>query len=446
MTASLAIPLSDIADCFESVVPAIVATLDAQGQPNVTYLSQVYLVDEARVALSNQFFSKTAANVRATGRAAVVVSDGRTGAQYALDLAFDRSLAEGEVFENMAAQLRAIASLHGMGEVMALRSAELYRVLAVRRVATPTGLAPTPAKGPSDHRLPLAAQIAADLSVETDAEAMIERVLDGLTSGFGFEAAMLLSLDEALGRLATVASRGYREDGAGAEVALGDGPIGIAGETCRVVRMVDLSRGRRMATAVMGEPAADAIALPGLPHPFSQIAVPLVSRGRAHGVLFAESAARFRFEAADEAALQLIAGQLAASLRLAEIEAAETAPAPALQSPRLETGEAFQVKYFRHDDSLFIDGDYLIKGVAGRLLMHFLAAHARDGRRDFTNREIRLEPSLRLPGLKDNLETRLILLRRRLEEKAAPIRLARPGRGQIRLELAGVPSLEIVEA
>ncbi|WP_312160526.1 hypothetical protein [Phenylobacterium sp.] len=56
----------------------------------------------------------------------------------------------------------------------------------------------------------------------------------------------------------------------------------------------------------------------------------------------------------------------------------------------------------------------------------------------------RLEAGLRLPGLKDNLETRLILLRRRLDEKAAPIRLARPGRGQIRLEVTGTPRLEVV--
>lgn len=446
MSEPLDIPLGDLADCFEGVIPSVVATLDADGLPNVTYLSQVYLVDPAHVALSNQFFSKTAANVRATGRAAVVVSSGRTGEQYALDLAFDRSLDHGEVFEKMSAHLRVIATLHGLGEVMALRSAEIYRVLAVRRIPDPPGTAPPPPRPRADPRLSIAAAIAADLAAETDSEAMIERVLSGLTDEFGFEAAMLLTLDEGSGRLAAVASRGYSQGGAGAEVALGDGPIGIAGETGRVVRMSDMSRGRRMAAAVTGEPLANAIPLPGLADPYSQIAVPLIGRGRLQGVLFAESARRFRFETADEAALGLLAGHLAAGLRLAEIDAAETAAAPALPGARIGAGRIFQVKYFAHDDSLFIDGDYLIKGVAGRLLAHVLAAHVRDGRRDFTNREIRLEPSLRLPGLKDNLETRLILLRRRLEEKGAPVRLDRPGRGQIRLELDGVPALEIVDA
>ena len=64
--------LSSIRDCFEGVIPSVVATLDAEGVPNVSYLSQVYLVDDDHVALSNQFFSKTADNVRATGRATVI--------------------------------------------------------------------------------------------------------------------------------------------------------------------------------------------------------------------------------------------------------------------------------------------------------------------------------------------------------------------------------------
>lgn len=439
-------PLSSIRDCFEGVIPSIIATLDSAGQPNVSYLSQVYLVDDEHVALSNQFFSKTAANVAATGRAHVLVVSGRTGEQYALDVEHRASLAEGPVFAKMSAQLTAISSQHGVGEAMVLRSAELYRVRECRPIPGPPATPDAGARPAAEERLALAAKVAAAIAAQSDAEAMIDAAMDGLVSAFGFANVMLLMLDDEGERLTTLASRGYAQGGAGSEVALGEGAIGIAAASGQAVRLSDMSRGRRMAAAVKAAaalPPERSIPLPGLVEPQSQLAAPMASRGKVQGVLFAESAERFRFGPDDEEALILIGGQLAANLRLAELEARDTEAAAARSEPAGAGGD-LRVKYFTQDDSLFLDDAYLIKGVPGRLLFHFLRVFAETGRRDFTNREIRLEASLRLPGLKDNLETRLILLRRRLEEKAAPIRLARPGRGQIRLEVSGVPRLEIV--
>ena len=59
----MTIRLSTLARCFQGVVPSLIGTADNHGVPNVTYLSQVYYVDEQHVALSCQFFNKTRRNL-----------------------------------------------------------------------------------------------------------------------------------------------------------------------------------------------------------------------------------------------------------------------------------------------------------------------------------------------------------------------------------------------
>ncbi|MEW5687122.1 MAG: GAF domain-containing protein [Pseudomonadota bacterium] len=438
--------LSDLEACFEGVIPSAVATLDADGTPNVSYLSQVYRLDDDHVALSNQFFSKTAANVQATGRATVMLVNGRSGEQHMLDLVYVGSLAQGDVYERMSAQLAAISTQHGLAEAMLLRSAEVYRVTGRRDVVAPTPPVAMPSGATPGVRLPQAARLTARIATGASADEMLDTALDGLVRDMRFAAVMALVYDPATDRLSALGSRGYPREGAGAEVALGEGAIGIAGSHRLAIRFNDMSRGRRYAAAVRQEAEAEAervIPLPGLPDAQSQLAAPMVARGELFGVLFAESEERFAFTPEDEDALSLVGAQLAASLRLAELQSHEPQAAP--PPPAGEADAApFRVRYHLHDDSLFIDDAYLIKGVPGRLLFHFLSVHAETGRRDFTNREIRLDAALRLPGLKDNLETRLILLRRRLDEREAPVRLGRPARGAIRLELAGRPDLEVV--
>ena len=115
-------------------VPCTIATCSSDGIPNATIISQVYWVDPTHVALSFQFFNKTIRNVRENPRASVTVNDLAGGANWVLDLQFERSESEGAVFDVMDMNIEAIASATGMSGIFKLRAADIYRVLSVRRL------------------------------------------------------------------------------------------------------------------------------------------------------------------------------------------------------------------------------------------------------------------------------------------------------------------------
>lgn len=92
------------------------------------------------------------------------------------------------------------------------------------------------------------------------------------------------------------------------------------------------------------------------------------------------------------------------------------------------------VRYYERDASVFLDHEYLTRGVAGAIFWKLVREHAQQGRTEFTTRELRLAGAeLRLPDGQPNLDARLRLLRRRLEQQDAPARLEPAGRGRYRL-------------
>lgn len=438
--------LADLQACLEGVIPSVVATAAPDGTPNISYLSHVVMVDADHVALSNQFFSKTVANVRANPEAALLLVDARSGAQFRLDVTFERSADAGAMFNQVQSQLQATSAQVGMSGIMRLRAVDIYRVRSIRPVPSPVAAA-VPATAATSSHLAAAASLVETIAEQTDVGGIVDAALDGLGARFGYGNLLILLYDPFRGLLTTVGSRGYDRAGIGSEVPIGEGVIGAAASDRRAVKVSDMSRIRRFGAAIRNSSAEEnrtrTIVLPGMPDAMSQIGIPMIAHGTVHGVLFAESRERLAFAVEDEAALTIVARQAAAALALAEILAGEPqAPAPAEPVGR-PSGRSFRVVHHVFDDSIFIDNEYVIKGVPGRLLMFMLERHRREGRSDFTNREIRLSDALRLPDVKDNLETRLLLLRRRLEEKASPVRLVRTGRGRIRLELLGIPTLEI---
>jgi hypothetical protein len=439
----LSVPLEEITQCLQGVIPSWLATCSADGLPNVTCISIVHYVDEERVGLTRQFFNKTSANLDANPSAQVVVVDPLTADQFLLDLRFLHTETEGATFDAVAANLDAVASQTGMKGVFRLRGVDICRVLS----CVPFGetLRTPPQRGSELRTLASLEEYVRRLAACVDYSDATRVGLVALEDLFGFRHSILLVADERGDRLFAVASNGYDVSSAGAEVLIGAGVIGIAAKRRRVVCVPSLARSRAMRAGIneglraSAQPPPSEIALPGLDSAQSAAAVPLIGRNRLVGALYVESEHAGDFGPGDERLLAILGGHLAAALHMLEADPYEGTASPPCASlppsPLPQAADAVRVSYYQADDSVFVADEYVIKGVPGRILWKLLAEHAADGRTAFTNRELRLDERLGLPIGNDNLEARLLVLRERLGERACGIQLDRVGRGRLKLHV-----------
>jgi len=432
---------------MEGVIPPVLCTASPDRVPNVSYLSLCEYVDPLHIALSYQFFNRSRENVLATRRASLTLDDPYTGGGVVMQLEYQRTDTDGPVFERLRAKLMGVASHVGMDKVFHLRGADIYRVLEMRRV-------------PGRRELP-AAQPRVDLATNSrvlsermahceDLAELLDTLLEGLATQLRIDHAMLWLTDASRQVLTLLASRGYPIAGVGAELSIGDGIVGTAvreGVPIRVGHMMNMATYMRAVRDSAGESGlnlaiSSEIPLPGLGNPRSQLAVPLRARGRVLGALLVESQHDQYFGYDDEDALMLLCGQFAVAMSLLQPPEPEPAVAAPRPPPPGDAGPPLRLRRFGRDNSVFLDDVYLIRGVAGAILWKLVAEYLRSGRREFTNRELRMAPELRLPDVQDNLEVRLLLLQRRLAEQGSAIQLEKTGRGRLRLNLSRAVILE----
>jgi adenylate cyclase len=291
--------------------------------------------------------------------------------------------------------------------------------------------------------------LAARIQSADSLEQLLDSILAGLEEVFGFTHSMILLPGEHEGVLVTIASRGYGGTGAGAEAHFGEGIAGMVAEARKPIRISGLMRGMLYALAVRKRaeeaglcPDDRRIPMPGLPHPESQLGVPLLVRGELVGVLCIESETPYRFHEEDKIAIELLGSYLAIAVQnmlwreRSEVPEPEPATAPTGEVPASPTpARHHEVVFYGGDELIMVDGEYLIRSLPARIFWKLLRLRTDHGRIEFTNRELRLDKALNLPEWKDNLETRLLLLRRRLEQRCPNIRIVPRARGRFALEL-----------
>lgn len=417
-------------------MPSTIASCSPHGVPNVSYLSIVRRIDSERIAVTNQFFSKTTAKVRDNPHVVVRVLHPEDMAQYDLEASYLHSESSGDLFESVRVQLDAIAAQTGMAGTFRLRSVDILRVDRCVRV----GAVPIGARVEGDRRsLSSLGVFVRRLAASGDLAEATRVGLESLDDLFGFRHAMLLLTDEASRKLFAVAAHGYPGGRVGAEVGVGEWLIGVVAQRRQIVRVTNMARSRTFAAAVSEGDLHEA-PLRGLDDAQSVVAAPMMLHDRLIGVLYLDSPRAGTFDAEAAEIVEVIAGHLAVTVALLEAGGSDSSDGrprrDAPSHPAFPARMPSVVAFHESDGSVFIDGEYIVRGVPGRILARMVADYVASGRTQFSNKELRLDRAIELPIGNDNLEARLLVLRRRLSERGGPVAVERVGRGRIELTVS----------
>ena len=280
-------------------------------------------------------------------------------------------------------------------------------------------------------KLEALARLARELWEATDLDDRIALALAGLQRAFAYEHSMLLVPSDDGAHLMMLACHGY-PGGVGASVPVGKGVIGTCAERRVGIRINHVQRELDIFQRVH-EPAAKhaEIPFPGIADAQSLLCVPASIEGRLCLVLYVEDAKRGRFVADDSHVLEVVANLLSGAIRDAADEGESASEGLEPEPPK--AAATLSVRYYPADGSVFFNDDYVIKSLPGRILFKLLKAQKETGRREFSKKELRLDETLGLPPVRDNLDTRLILLRGRLAERFPYVQIAPVGRGRFSL-------------
>ena len=416
------ISLERLEACFQGQIPSSIATVNSSGVTNATYISKVHYVDPERVALSNQFMSKTVRNIADNPKASVLLTDPFTYEQFRLQLVFERSETRGKVFDRLSDEIDEIAAIEGVTSKFKLQSADIFRVREIQQLPTLGKLdqqkrvrsQASPSWKEAIKIVEIISRASSNELALQLAQTKIMQVFENSKVNF-----YALNHDGVLVNLAT-----------NEQISMGQGLVGTAALRAETLVMDNLLVASRYAKSVANnDPDQNPIK--------SALVIPLISRGEVVGVVSVTSEIASAFGEEEKLALKTISGALA------PVVGDKETPAP--KQPE-QTQQSLTVRFYQYDGSVFIGDDYLVRGLSGEVFAHMIQSLISGGKDSFTNRELRMAPDLQIPGLKDNLESRIHTLLQRLSERDAGIRLERQTRGRYQLQVDGELSFEVISS
>ncbi len=166
-------------------------------------------------------------------------------------------------------------------------------------------------------------EISTEINNTLDLDSILNKMLSLLDKTFEFKHSMILLSDETGEKLFVAASHGYKSDGIGAEVKMGEGIIGVVAKRKKLMRMGNIGVQRAYLNTVKdqmlaaGQEMKANLKLPGLENVESQVAIPLLLDNNLVGVLAVESEKTNVFDSRDELIITILANQAASAIEKA---------------------------------------------------------------------------------------------------------------------------------
>lgn len=411
----MTIELSQLRDCFQGIVPAVVCTHDQDGTPNISYLSHVEYVAENQLALSNQFFSKTKRNVLQTKKALLLLLHPQTLQQYELRLHYKHSETSGELFEKMALRLSIIAASEGKAHIYKLLSSDVYEVSSItprlgmttRPITLP---APIPWRAEFTYGEMARGYLETITALPHSASEAIDLLLRTVRFGFGIEDSYFYLGDGQL----------YNSQMASQELlAEHYNVVRKVANYGKAIMLSGLQLQRRYLNSIL--PSKERSEVRSVAR---QLAIPVVFQGKVYGVLLLEDGQVESWDIDLVQALRSLCSSLA--LQMGNTEGKNLAKDTA------STGLNFH--YHCESETLFLNDVVFIKNLPAKILSYVLSKNFNQQKTLFSNQEIicALQSDFPVEG-KANFEARLILIKKRLESKGLPLRFVSKMRGQFEL-------------